>query len=123
MSEKECRRGRLTDGLETQKIGLLAQPETSDDRAVPLRGLLAEVRLKSPPPSYQLEQSASRVIVVLVLTQVVGQLIDALSEKRNLHFGRTDITRMGRIGLDNLSFLLFSYGHSILPINVVSGAS
>src|SRR5690625_133547 len=49
-----------------------------------------------------LEQTTARVIVLLVILEVLGQIIDALGQDRNLHFGRAGIALLGRIFLDQL---------------------
>jgi hypothetical protein len=49
------------------------------------------------PLTNQFVQSASRVLVVLVYFQVLGQLADPGGQQGNLYFRRTGVARMGAI--------------------------
>ena len=43
--------------------------------------------------------------------EVLGEMIDALAQQRNLHFGRTGVRLMNPELLDDVLFLLFSDSH------------
>jgi len=45
--------------------------------------------------------------VVLVFSQVVGELGNSLGQECNLHFSRTYIPRMGLVFVDDLRLFLF----------------
>lgn len=66
--------------------GLAAQPEAPDERSVPVYIPLVEVAQQPATLADELQQPAARVVVVLVLLQVRGQVLDALSEERHLYF-------------------------------------
>ena len=97
-----------------ERVGatLLAKPESSDRRAVPLDVLARQIRQQTAPLSHQLEKSSPGVKVVLVLAEVIGQPVDPLGEKSNLNLGRTGIIRMrAKLGDDRL-FLLALQRHT-----------
>ena len=87
----------LTVGHRPSIIGrdvLSAQPQLLDDGAVPLRVLVLQVRKMPAPLADQLVEAASRMVVVLVHLQVLGQLADPGGQKGNLHLRRTCVTGM-----------------------------
>src|SRR3954454_8475503 len=64
------------------------QAEALDQRPVPVDVGLAQVVEQAPAAADQLEQPAPAVVVVLVELQVLGQVLDALRQHRDLHLGR-----------------------------------
>ena len=97
-----------------ERVGatLLAKPQSSDCRAVPLDVLARQIRQQTSPLSHQLEKSSPGVEVVLVLPEVIGEPVDSLGEESNLNFGRTGIIRMrAKLGDDRL-FLLALQRHT-----------
>ena len=97
-----------------ERVGatLLAKPESSDRRAVPLDILARKVRQQTAPLSHEFEKSSPRVEVVLVLAEVIGEPVDSLGEESNLNFGRTCIIRVrAKLGDDRL-FLLALQRHT-----------
>lgn len=76
---------------------------------------MGEIRLKSPAAAYQFQQTTARMEIVLMLTQVLGEMSDAMGEKRYLHFSRPDISFVRLELPDCLLFRLFGYGHSVSP--------
>src|SRR5438876_1029119 len=83
-----------------------ANPELLDDRPVPLGVLLAQVLDQTPPLADQHQQTASRMVVLGVLLEVLGQAVDPLGEKRDLHLGRPRVSIVDAILLDE-GLLLF----------------
>src|SRR5947209_4925404 len=83
-----------------------ANPELLDDRPVPLGVLLAQVLDQTPPLADQHQQTASRMVVLGVLLEVLGQAVDPLGEERDLHLGRPRVSIVDAILL-NEGFLLF----------------
>ena len=73
------------------RFRLLADPECLDRRAVTLDVLLAEVVEEPPPLSDQLQQAATRVMVVLVHFEVLGEFFDPPREQRDLDLGRSGV--------------------------------
>ncbi len=56
----------------------------------------------------KLQQTTTRVKVVLVRLQVGRQILDALRQDRDLHFRRACVRRVDRVVLDELFFALLS---------------
>jgi hypothetical protein len=57
--------------------------------------------------SDQLVEAAARMVVVLVHLQVLGQLRDPGGQQGNLHLGRTCVTGMNVILLNDVCFFGF----------------
>lgn len=53
--------------------------------------------------------------VVFVLSQMFGEVTDALCQKRDLHLRGSNIALVGLKISDRLLFRLFRYGHSLSP--------
>src|SRR4051794_14177041 len=81
----------------TAADALAAQAETLDERAVPVDVLLAQVAEEAAALADQQEQTTTAVVVVLVLLQVLGEVLDALSEHRHLDLGRTGVALVRRV--------------------------
>src|SRR5947209_1706675 len=101
--------------LKTHSPLLLPQPKATDERPVALRRLFRQIRLEPAAAADEHEQAAPGVEIVLVRTQVLGELRDALGQERDLYFGGAYVARMGRIVVDDLCFSFFGYGHTLLP--------
>ena len=70
---------------------LLAQLELFCDRLIPAYISGVQVVQKSPALADHHQQPSSGAVILLVLLQVIGQMIDALREQRNLDICRTGI--------------------------------
>ena len=57
---------------------LLAQAELADQRAVALEVVLLQVVQQAAALADEHEQPAARVVILLVLAQVLGEIVDAL---------------------------------------------
>src|SRR5207248_9409799 len=77
-------------------IELLANAERADEAAVTLEVLLLEIVEEAAALTDDLQQAAARVVILRVGLEVVGQVVDALGQKRDLHFGRTGVALVGR---------------------------
>jgi hypothetical protein len=62
------------------------QPQLGDEASVSLDVLPAEVVEESTPLTDQHEEPATTVMVVLVLPEMLGQMVDSLAEQGDLHF-------------------------------------
>ena len=51
------------------------------------------------------------MVVLHMDLEVLGEMLDALTEQGNLHFGRAGVRRMNPELLDSLLFLRFSNSH------------
>jgi hypothetical protein len=76
---------------------LAAQAEPFDDGLVPGRILAHQVRKKATSRANELEQAAARVMILWVASQMLGQPRDALSEQRDLNFGRPCVAFLGGV--------------------------
>jgi hypothetical protein len=91
---------------------LLAKPEPSNRRAVPLDVLVGQIRQKPAPLSHELEKTSPGVKVVLVLAEVISEPVDPLRKECNLNLGRTGIIRMCAKRRNDCLFLLGLQRHT-----------
>ena len=85
---------------------LFAQAEFLDDSAVPIDILLHQIVEKATATTNHFEKTATGVVVFLVLFQVLGQVVDAASQDRDLDFGRTRVTLVGGVLLHDFGFFV-----------------
>lgn len=62
------------------------------------------------------------MVVVSMLPQMFGKLVDALGQQCDLHFRRAYITGVCLKLADDLRFCIFCYGHTLLQIKLKIGA-
>jgi hypothetical protein len=86
---------------------LAAQPEAGEDRVVAVDVIFAEVAEMSTALTYEHEEASSRVVVVPMLPQMIGERNDAIRQECDLHFWRPGITG-GSLELGD--DLLFAFG-------------
>ena len=89
--------------------GLLAQVQLFDDCAVTLDVDLLQVAKKVTSVTDHLQHAAAAVVVLVVCLEVLGQRVDAMGKDRDLYLGRTGVTFVGLVLVDNE--LLFFSGH------------
>lgn len=65
---------------ETKRAALAAQPQGLDHLVISLHVLIAQVAELTPPLTHELQQPASRGVVVLVLTEMFRQVHDPIGE-------------------------------------------
>src|SRR5262245_13083609 len=70
---------------------LLPDPEPADQLGVPIGVLALQVVQQTPPLADQLEEPASRVMILRMSLEVFREVVDALAEQRNLNFGRAGV--------------------------------
>src|SRR5687768_16467001 len=68
------------------------EAEADDQSPVPLDVVLLHVVEKAPPTDHQHQQTSPAVVVLLVGLQVLGEVVDALGEDRDLHLGRARVS-------------------------------
>ena len=66
------------------------------------------------------EKAAAGVVVMLVLTQMLGQLVDAGGQDRDLDLGGTGVALMGRILGDDSGFLFLLDHGNTPPFKILS---
>ncbi len=84
----------------------LLDPEFFDEGVVRFLVLLLEILEVRPAVGDHLEETATRVIVLLVLLQMCGKLVDLLAQDRYLHFRRTGVTVVALVLRDDYLFFL-----------------
>src|SRR4051812_35072348 len=66
--------------------GLLTDAERVDETAIPVERLLLQVVQQAAALADQLEQTPARVVILRVVLEVLGQVVDALGQERDLDF-------------------------------------
>jgi hypothetical protein len=86
--------------------GLLPESQLRDELAVALDVVPREVIELAATLADHHQQPAPRVVVLLVLAQMLGQVVDALGQKRDLHLRRARVALVGGELLDHLRLCL-----------------
>ncbi len=86
---------------------LLEGPQVQSliERSIAVVVFRPQVNQQAAPLADQLEQPASRGFVVFMGAQVLGELVDTGSKKRDLHFGRPRVIFMTVVVADQCGFL------------------
>src|SRR5690348_2416417 len=90
------------------------QAETADQRLVALGVLALQVAEQAAAMVDHLQEATTRVVVLLVRLEVVGQLLDARGQQRDLHLRRTCVGRRAAVILDDLAGLFGGKRHGSL---------
>src|SRR2546428_4879421 len=98
---------------------LAPEAQLLDESAIALEVRALEVIQEPPAAADQLEQPAARVMVVLVRAEVLGQLVDATREHRDLDFGRPRVGCGAAVLLDDLLLLFLGETH-VSPLELDS---
>src|SRR5205814_9580457 len=67
------------------------QAQLLDEGAVALEILLLQVVQEPAPPADELQQAASRIVILRMRPQVLGEAVDALGQHRDLDFRRAGV--------------------------------
>lgn len=102
---------RSTAGAARRALRLAAQAEAADQFVVLLDVPAFEVIEQAASLRDHLEQSAPRVVIFLVRFEVLGELVNACCEQRDLHLRRTRVALVRLVRGDDL-FLRFSIQHN-----------
>src|SRR5262245_5456137 len=78
------------------RLALLADAELADQFAITLDVLRPQIIEQTTALADQLEKPPARVMILRVNLEMLGQVRDALGQKRNLHFWRAGVAAMGR---------------------------
>src|SRR5271168_318978 len=95
--------------------GSAAQAEALDQRAVALDVDLGDILEQTAPTPDQQQQSAPRVVVVLVLLEVFGQISDPLGQQRDLGLRGPGVRCVQAVRAQDFFFLLGVKRHEISP--------
>src|SRR5574343_363323 len=90
INEKSGREFRAA--LSWLRSGLFAQTETGDQGAIALDVLALQVVEQLAALGNQAQQTTAGVMILGVLLEVWGQVVDASGQQRNLDFRRTGVT-------------------------------
>lgn len=99
------------------KAELLSDVQLADNGAVTLNICLLEVVEKISSVTYHLEKSAAAVVILVVSLEVFVEIVDPVSEKRDLNLRRAGISLMSSILLDNC--LLFVLKHDFFHLSLI----
>src|SRR5579884_102752 len=102
---------------------LAAQAELLDEGAVALEVVLLQIVQEAAAPPDELEQPAPRVVVVLVRSQVLGQVVDPLGQHRDLYLRRAGVGLAAAVLRDDLLLCFLGQGHCPLLPFATSGSA
>ena len=83
---------------------LLADTHLQNHSLVALGVVLLQIVQQAATPANHHQKTATRSVVLLVRTEVLGQLADALAEKGNLNFRAAGVGGVGLVLLDDVVF-------------------
>src|SRR4051812_35784038 len=93
-------------------LRLAAQAELADERAVALEVLLLQVVQEAAALADEHEQPTTGVVVVLVLAEVLGEVVDPPRQQRDLHLGGAGVVlALAKAGDDLLLLFGSQCGH------------
>jgi hypothetical protein len=112
-AERAAKRTRETNkGAVRRPCGVsLADVERADQGAVAVDAATTEVVEEATALADQLEQATTRVEVLRVGPKVLGEVVDAGGQQRDLNFGRTGVAFVGLELADNLGLAIDRKGH------------
>ncbi len=89
---------------------LLSQSELANDRTVTLNVRVLEIIEQVSSVTDHLLKTATAMEILLVSLEVGGQIVDAGSQNCDLNFGRTGISFVGCVLLDQAELFVFLHG-------------
>src|SRR5579871_5094667 len=98
--------GRASKTPVPAHVSSAANAELVDDGLVTLLVLTLHVVEELAALAHHLEEPATRVVVLLVRLEVLGEVVDPLGQDRNLDLGRAGVVRFGGILLDERTLAL-----------------
>src|SRR4051812_14686480 len=101
------------------RLHLPAQAELADQRAVALEIVSLQVVEEAAASADEHQQAAARVMVVLVLAQVLGQVVDAMRQQRHLDLGLAGVVLVLAEPRDDVALLLCGHAH-VRPCRVAA---
>src|SRR5690606_23531676 len=108
----KCPINQTGDVLRRRPISTLAaQAETADQRLITRFVNALDIVEKATTLRNQLQEAATRMIVILVALEVFGEVGDTLGKNGNLYFRRTGVAFLGGVFLDKCLLALSSNRH------------
>src|SRR5262245_28248282 len=95
--------------------GLLADLQPGNQIDVAGRIPATDIVQQSSPPADQHQQATPAGMVLDVLLQVIGQLVDSLRQNGDLHIGRTGVSLRTTVILNELRLPIFGNRHDLGP--------
>jgi hypothetical protein len=118
--------GRVNDNSRPKAAAaqevLSAQAEALDELTVALNVDIRQVAEETTTLTHEKQKATTRVVVVLVLFQVLGEIFDASGEEGNLNLGGTGVTRVSGKLFDDCLFDACFQGH-VVPFLSLRGAT
>jgi|SRR6185437_15968456 len=100
----------------------MTESKLADEPAIPFEVRPLHVVEQPATTTNHLEQSAATVIVLLMGSKVVGQIIDALGEERDLHGGGPAVGLVCSVFFDDRCFDERHLGYILQTYNCGSSA-
>ena len=97
------------------RSALLSDTELSDYSTVTLDVLLLKVVKKITSSSDHFEETASGMMILLMVLEMFGEIGDSFGEDSDLNFGRTGIIFAEAVSLDDSSFFFLEHHGYIHP--------
>ena len=91
---------------------LAADAKTLDQRLVSLRAAVLQVVEQFAAPGHHRQQTTPRMVILLMRFEVLRQLQNTLTQKRNLNLWRAGIRFVDSVLADRLRLLLYRQGHA-----------
>ena len=104
------------------KSELSAEAEALDELTVALDVDIRQVAEQTTTLTHEKQQATTRVVVVLVLFEVLGEVFDAGGEEGNLHLGGTRVAGVSGKLFDDCLFDACFQGH-VVPFLSLRGAT
>jgi hypothetical protein len=113
MDERKSKRAtfeqrELSEGSDFQSP---TQAKTLNKRLVPVAVLVLEIAEKAAALIDHLEQAAARVVILLVIREMLGQVFDARGEQRDLDLGRARVVGGAAVIRNDLAGLFVRERH------------
>ncbi len=103
----------VLNGRQTKKkrvapliFGLLSQIQPAQQRAIPFQITVLEIIQQAAAMADHLQQTATGMMIFLVILQMLGQLVDPVGQNGDLNFRRTCVPFMATVFENDLLFLL-----------------
>jgi hypothetical protein len=97
--------------------------EAADQGTVPSVIHPTQIVEQPAPFADQPEKALTGVAIMYVRLEVLGKILNAGRQQRNLHFGRTGIVRTAPVLGNDIGFLLHVQRHRVNPLEIERGYS
>ena len=112
--------------LHSGNFDLLSEVQLFDDRAVTLDIGLLQVAEKVSSVTDHLQKAATAVVILVISLEVLGQILDSVSQKRDLYLRRTCVAFVSLVLFDDSClFCLCNHGFHLIKKylhSVISGS-